>query len=174
MGTFYGFDPTSIPCLMNFGVKRRYESHMRLQRVGPAMTQPLLAILLALGLLTGCATSGEMTNLEPRAQFEAKNSLSEYRDCLFRWASMPGGRLEYHPEGIFVKDIVGSPMYLIAQRDDLISVYVHWNMMFLKDTPIYLAGRCNDDVSSFPPDNLWSTLDTDDLPEFDKYVQQKP
>ena len=35
---------------MNFRVKRRYESHMGLQRVGLAMTKPLLAILLLLPL----------------------------------------------------------------------------------------------------------------------------
>ena len=66
--------------------------------------------------------------LEPRAKFQAKNELPQFRDCLFRWSSTRLYTLEYNPEGIFVKS-GGGPMYLISQRSGVVSVYVHWNMM---------------------------------------------
>ncbi|MDA9219579.1 hypothetical protein N9O79_02540 [Luminiphilus sp.] len=138
------------------------------------MTKPLLAILLSLPLLVGgCASSTEMMDIEPAAEFEAKAKLPEFRDCLFRWSSSRAVRLEYHPDGIFVKDSVGGPMYLIAHQLGTVKVFIHWNLNFGKDLPVYMAGRCNDDVSAMPPEDLWSMFfDRESLPQYGRYLPQ--
>lgn len=133
------------------------------------MKKSLAGSAVAVLILVGCASSGEMQSLEPRAEFSAKNDLAEFRDCLFRWASSRANRLEYHPEGLFVKDQMGGAVYLIVQRRETVSVYVHWNMI-AKDRAVYLAGRCNDDITSHQPEGYWSFSGADDLPDWDRYV----
>ena len=136
------------------------------------MFRSIIAIAATIAILGGCASANEMLELEPRAKFQAKNELPQFRDCLFRWSSSRLYTLEYNPEGIFVKS-VGGPMYLISQRSGVVSVYVHWNMMGGWDLPVYIAGRCNDDPTSTPPAKFWMTMNPLNLPEADKYISDR-
>ena len=67
------------------------------------MFRSIIAIAATIAILGGCASANEMLELEPRAKFQAKNELPQFRDCLFRWSSSRLYTLEYNPEGIFVK-----------------------------------------------------------------------
>ena len=61
---------------------------------------------------------------------------------------------------------------MIVQRHGLVSVYVHWNMLAGKDMAVYVAGKCNDDVSSTPPNGrIWNPSGKSSLPDYGKYVR---
>ena len=132
-----------------------------------------LLLGLLIGYLGGCASSAEMMDLEPVAEFEAKADLPEFRDCLFRWSSSRANSLEYHPDGIFVKDAVNAPLYLIVRQNERVSVFVHWNMSGSEEVPVYMAGRCNDEPTARPSEDLWSFFfETSELPNYRSYVPQ--
>lgn len=112
----------------------------------------ILSLILTLG---GCATSESMLEREPTITADAQFSKSEFRDCVFRWADNPAFRLQYHPDGLWVKDMVGGAVALIAQVDGQIALYHHWNAAPSKQHFIFLTNTCNEDALLRPPSNFW-------------------
>lgn len=108
----------------------------------------------------GCASTYDMRAIEPRATYRANNDVLGYRDCLFRWTSGYSKYVtrEYTDDGLFLNAGESSPMWMIAQADGEINVHVHWNSLNGRDVPVYIAGRCNDDVSSEPPNGSWRNI----------------
>ena len=107
--------------------------------------------------LLGCTTSEAMLDREPVFIAEASFPKADFRDCIFRWADNPSLRLQYHPDGVWIRDAVGGAVALISQINGTIKLHHHWNAAPAKKHLIFLTETCNRDVSLRPPNNYWRT-----------------
>ena len=111
-----------------------------------------------LGLfIAGCITSEAMLDREPILEVESKFLVSAVRDCIFRWADNPGLRLQYHPDGVWIRDPFGAAVALVAQSDGVARLYHHWNAAPAKKHLVFLTETCVQDPSERPPSNFWRT-----------------
>jgi hypothetical protein len=127
----------------------------------PIMRRLFLAALLVVIVGCGAVTAHDMRAIEPRATYKANHDVMEFRDCVYRWTrGWPTKYLtrEYTKDGIYLKAGANGPMWMIAQSNGEINVHVHWNLIEGKDMPVYIAGRCNDDVGSEPPNGSWRNI----------------
>lgn len=121
------------------------------------MKKSLFPIVVWPLFLLGCITSEAMFDREPILTAKAAFPKADFRDCIFRWADNPGLRLQYHPDGVWIRDNVGGAVALVTQIDDHVRLYHHWNAAPLKKHLIFLTEVCNGDVNLRPPKNYWGT-----------------
>lgn len=105
----------------------------------------------------GCTTSEAMLDREPVLIAEASFPKADFRDCIFRWADNPGLRLQYHPDGVWIRDAVGGAVALVSQIDGTVKLYHHWQAAPAKKHLIFLTETCNRDATLRPPNNYWKT-----------------